>query len=154
MYPLKQNPVSLQKTSLPRMNVRYVHLLLTRMVATALKGPGCMLSPWLTLCEVHPPRTPGSGKTSNNFLTRRHYKTTSACPSHNLARYYCAGWAGSLASRRAVTRIGALSSLGCPPHDPRCSVSGRRSGKCSTMEVAEVATRLPARIESIRHSYA
>jgi len=65
------------------------------------------------------------------------------------------GWKpGEPASRRVVTRSGASSSPGCPSHDPRCSVSGRRSGRSSTTEVVESAARLPARIKSILHSYA
>jgi hypothetical protein len=133
-------------------DVRYVRLLLTRKVAATLKVP--IIFPWLTLRVVHPPRTMRSGKIKKTFLTRRPYRITSGCPSHSLVRHCSAGWAGSPASRRAVTRIGASSSLGYPPHDPRCSVSGLRSAKSLTMEAAEVAARLLARMESIHHPYA
>jgi hypothetical protein len=88
-------------------DVRYVHLLLTRKVATALKVPRRIIFPRLTLRVVHPPRTMRSGKIKKTFLTRRPCRITSGCPSHSLVRHCSAGWAGSPPSRRAVTRIGA-----------------------------------------------
>jgi hypothetical protein len=112
--------------------------------------PQWILSPWLTLCVVHPSGTTNaSGEDIEDLPNEATLQDYEQMP---VSQFVVAlprgmGWKRSEPASRNKTRD--IVELWLPAARP--ALLG--STKSLTMEVAGVAARLPARIESLYHSY-